>query len=228
MSRLLAKIKEWSTLAPVLFVLSFIIGIFPIYSANIVANDEDFAYLLAIAVMVAVAGLWGLLAYAWLAFLGSKRSAATVVNRVPGTLTTLAMLYVVYDVDRTPVYLVSLGVPGILALLQKRRWMFLASTGILAVFLICSFTPSIRIRREVSSFQGDCWCCGYQQRDIRQLICQGDPGCNALIECITRGKESYPQYGWNNVCAYALRELKDSRLENRGTYMARIEELKEQ
>ena len=228
MSRILAKIKEWSTLAPTLYVLSFIIGFFPIYTANIVANDEDFAYLLAIAVMVAVAGLWGLLAYAWLAFLGSKKSAATVVNRVPGTLTTLAMLYVVYDVDRTPVYLVSLGVPGILALLQKRRWMFLASSGILAVFLICSFTPSSRIRRAVSSFQGDCWCCGYQQKDIRQLISQGDPGCKALIECITRGKESYPQYGWNNVCSYALRELKDSRLENRETYMAEIERLKEQ
>ena len=223
MRRVFSKFMESPILTSGLFFLAFILGYMVFYTANIFANDQDSGYPTAIAIMVAVSGLWGWLAYVWFSSLERKRVAGRALGIVLGSLATAGILYCVYDVDRTLVYPALLVLPGMLFLIRKRIWMAAGCMAILMGFLLCSLTPGIRIQRYVRELRSGCWCCGYQERAVRELVHQGDKGCDALVACLDQLTKDYPNYGWNTVCAYALREMKQRPPSNLQRYTERIE-----
>lgn len=59
-------------------------------------------------------------------------------------------------------------------------------------------------------------CCGYQERDIHELILLGDKGCDALAACLVEEthNEQPPWCAWGGVCSYALKALGESHVVN--------------
>ena len=204
------KIKTSSILTCLLCYAALAAGYMPFYGANIFANDRDHEYPAALLVMILTAFIFGLFAWLWIQSLQNRRSS--YISAIGGIPYFLIVLFMINDVDRVPVYVASMIAPALLFLVQKQRTRSLACASLLAILLFCCLNTSIRIKRYVHNLRGDCMCCGYQQRDIHELILLGNEGCNALAACIEEEvqNERPPWCGWGGVCSYALSELNNN------------------
>lgn len=211
---LFVRIKTSPTLTCILCYVALVAGYMPFYLANIVANDRDNEYPVALLVMILIACGFGLFAWLWIQSL--RNSLNSYISAIGGTLYLLILLYIVNDVDRIPVYVALLAVPALFFLMQRQRARFLVCAIVLATLLFCCLNPSIRIKRYAHNLRGDCFCCGYQERDIHELILLGDNGCTALADCLAEEtqNERPPWCGWRDVDFYALKELKDNHVTN--------------
>ena len=175
MSGFFSKFNESTTASLGLYFTAIVVGYMPFYIGNLTANDEDSAYVYAVAFMAMVAAFWGWCAYLWMNSLKGKKVITQIVSGGLGTLVSFAFLYALYDAFIIPIYFAALAFPAALFIRKKRIWMAMGCLVLLAFFLTLSLTPSGRVWRYSDMFY-DCACCGYQQRAVRELLRQGDKG----------------------------------------------------
>ena len=214
MNTIVRHINIPPSLACMLCYVVLIVGYIPFTWANIGANDRDISYSASMLVMVLVAWVFGFMTWLWLQSL--RKSRSSYFSCIGGIPYLCAILWILNDVDRVPVYLALLIVPATLFLVQKKIWQSISCVLALAVLLFCCLNPSIRIIRYAHNLRGDCFCCGYQQRDIHELILMGDQGCNALADCLLEETQGpgHPWCGWITVCSYAQKQLQENGITN--------------
>jgi len=207
--KLSGLMKASPTLTCILCYGVLIAGVGPFLLLDMGLNYRD-EYPVSLCIMILFACVFGLFTWLWLQSLQNNRRSC--VSAICGIPYLLALLWLVNDADKVPVYISLLVVPALLSLMQKKKSLLFVCILALAILLFCCLNPNIRVKRYVHKLRGDCMCCGYQERDIHELILLGDKGCNALAACLAEEtRNDRPSWcAWGGVCSYALKELRDS------------------
>jgi hypothetical protein len=161
--------------------------------------------ILVLSILLAAVGAWaGFQALIWLSRLGDYPVASAVLVAAWLSPFVALLLACAYDADVTITYLSVQALPAVLAApsivglaVEPRPYAAaLLALGALA-FWTWNRMPARRLKRYSAGLQ-ECWCCGFRERAIRQLLTLGPRG-QAVID---RRLAEVPEWEQRQMQAY--------------------------